>query len=58
MKCPTCGSDFLVAMGGKKNPKLKCANETCDFERPYDPSELADEGESEEASPAADSATG
>ena len=58
MKCPTCGSDFLVAMGGKKNPKLKCANETCDFERPYDPSELADDGEPEDVSPAADSATG
>jgi DNA topoisomerase-1 len=58
MKCPTCGSDFLVAMGGKKNPKLKCANETCDFERPYDPSELLDEGESQESPPAAGSATG
>jgi len=56
IKCPTCGSDFLVAMGGKKNPKLKCANETCDFERPYDPSELLDESESQEAPTAAGSA--
>jgi len=58
IKCPTCASDFLVAMGGKKNPKLKCANETCDFERHYDPSELVDEGESQESPPAAGSAAG
>jgi DNA topoisomerase-1 len=58
IKCPKCGSDFLVAMGGKKNPKLKCVNETCDFERPYDPSELLDESESQETPPAAGSAAG
>ncbi|MBW1830318.1 MAG: hypothetical protein JRJ10_01260 [Deltaproteobacteria bacterium] len=45
-------------MGGKKNPKLKCVNETCDFERPYDPSELLDESESQETPPAAGSAAG
>jgi hypothetical protein len=45
-------------MGGKKNPKLKCVNETCDFERSYDLSELLEEGESEEAAPAAGSAAG
>ncbi len=38
-KCPKCGTDFMVQKGGKKAPKLKCANETCDFERPYDPDE-------------------
>jgi DNA topoisomerase-1 len=58
IKCPKCSSDFLVAMGGKKNPKLKCANDTCDFERPYDPDELHDEEESEKTPPAAGSATG
>ena len=57
-KCPTCGSDFLVAMGGKKNPKLKCANETCDYERPYDPDDLLDEAGSEASTPTAGSATG
>lgn len=57
-KCPTCGSDFLVAMGGKKNPKLKCANETCDYERSYDPDELLDESDGTEAAPTSGSATG
>jgi hypothetical protein len=47
-----------VAMGGKKNPKLKCANETCDYERPYDPDDLLDEAESEASTPTAGSATG
>jgi len=56
--CPKCKTEFLLPMGGKKAPKLKCANETCDFERPYDPSELADEAESQESAPAAGSATG
>ena len=45
-------------MGGKKNPKLKCVNETCDFERVYDPDELRDQEESADAPPAAGSATG
>jgi DNA topoisomerase-1 len=57
-KCPSCGSDFLVPVGGKKNPKLKCPNETCDFERSYDPDELLEESESNETRPAAGSATG
>jgi hypothetical protein len=51
----------LVAKGGKKNPKLECVNETCDFERPYDPDELRDQEESEESQespPAAGSAAG
>jgi hypothetical protein len=45
-------------VGGKKNPKLKCPNETCDFERSYDPDELLEESESNETRPAAGSATG
>ncbi|MEM8609429.1 MAG: type I DNA topoisomerase [Myxococcota bacterium] len=56
-QCPQCDTDFLVAMGGKKNPKLKCVNETCDFEQSYDPTELI-ESEGEESPPAAGSATG
>ncbi len=56
--CPKCKTEFLIPMGGKKNPKLKCANETCDFERPYDPDELTEEADAQEAPPAADSATG
>ena len=56
--CPKCKTEFLIPMGGKKNPKLKCANETCDFERPYDPDELTEEGDAQQAPPAADSATG
>jgi DNA topoisomerase-1 len=57
-RCPRCGSDFLVPIGGKKNPKLKCPNESCDFERSYEPEELTDEDEAQEAPPAAGSATG
>ncbi|MGB5696218.1 MAG: type I DNA topoisomerase [Polyangiales bacterium] len=57
-KCPKCGSDFLVPLGGKKNPKLKCPNDTCDYERSYDPDELREQGESLEVPPAAGSATG
>ncbi len=56
--CPKCGTEFLVAMGGKKNPKLKCVNETCDFERVYDPEEFAEGNESGESPAAAGSATG
>lgn len=41
--CPQCKCEFMVAKGGKKAPKLKCPNETCDYERPYDPD--ADETE-------------
>jgi len=57
-KCPRCGSDFLVPVGGKKNPKLKCPNESCDFERAYDPDELSEEEETRESSAAAGTATG
>ena len=32
-KCPQCGADFLVRAGGKKAPIIKCANETCGYER-------------------------
>ncbi len=32
--CPKCGWTFLLKVGGKKAPVLKCANETCDYERP------------------------
>jgi len=32
--CPQCKAEFLVRAGGKKNPVLKCANETCGFDRP------------------------
>jgi len=57
--CPKCGTEFLVAKGGKKNPKLECVNETCDYERVYDPEELrAKEEEAEQSPPAAGSATG
>jgi DNA topoisomerase-1 len=56
--CPKCGTEFLIPKGGKKNPKLECVNETCDFERPYDPDELHDEEESRESPPAAGSAAG
>ncbi|MBW2463222.1 MAG: topoisomerase DNA-binding C4 zinc finger domain-containing protein, partial [Deltaproteobacteria bacterium] len=41
-ECKQCGADFLVRAGGKANPMLKCANETCDYERP-------DEGDEESA---------
>lgn len=59
-KCPRCGCDFMVPKGGKKNPKLKCGNETCDFERDYDPDEfLEDEPEQAGARPPrAESSTG
>jgi DNA topoisomerase-1 len=57
-KCPNCGADFLVPMGGKKSPKLKCVNETCGFERSYDPDELLEEDEARETPPAAGSAVG
>jgi DNA topoisomerase-1 len=56
--CPKCGAEFLVPKGGKKNPQLECANETCDFERVYDPDELRDEEESQESQPAAGGAAG
>jgi DNA topoisomerase-1 len=57
--CPKCGTEFLVPKGGKKNPKLECVNETCDYERVYDPEELrAKEEAAEESAPAAGSATG
>ncbi|MCA9536615.1 MAG: type I DNA topoisomerase [Myxococcales bacterium] len=35
--CEQCDAKFLVWMGGKKSPTLKCANPTCDFETPFDP---------------------
>ena len=35
--CPRCKCEFVVRAGGKKAPKLKCANPTCDWEREYDP---------------------
>jgi len=56
--CPKCGTEFLIPKGGKKNPKLECVNETCDFERVYDPDDLRDAEESQDSPPAADSATG
>jgi DNA topoisomerase-1 len=56
--CPKCGTEFLIPKGGKKNPKLECVNETCDFERVYDPDELRDREESRDSASAADSATG
>ena len=56
--CPKCGSDFLVPVGGKTNPKLKCANETCDYERVYDPDELFEEVGEEVAPRAAKAAAG
>jgi DNA topoisomerase-1 len=31
--CPQCGAEFLIRAGGKKNPMLKCANETCGYDR-------------------------
>ena len=56
--CPKCGTEFLIPKGGKKNPKLECVNETCDFERVYDQDELRDREESRDSASAADSATG
>lgn len=35
--CEQCDAQFLVWMGGKKSPTLKCMNPTCDFETPFDP---------------------
>ena len=58
LKCPSWASDFLVAVGDKKNPRLKCDNETCDFERPYDPGELPDESDLQETPPTVGSAAG
>ena len=34
--CPNCAAGFLLVAGGKKNPHLKCGNETCSFTRPYE----------------------
>ena len=35
--CEQCDTQFMVWAGGKKAPKLKCANPTCDNEVPFDP---------------------
>ena len=48
--CPQCGAEFLVRAGGKKNPVLKCANETCGYDRP----DMGEEAVSEDDSQAAE----
>ena len=35
--CEVCKTEFMVWMGGKKSPKLKCVNPTCDHTEPFDP---------------------
>jgi DNA topoisomerase I len=34
--CPQCGAGFLVRAGKKDDPLLKCANESCGFDMPYE----------------------
>ena len=44
---------YLIVVGGKTDPKLKCANETCSFERAYDLPEETDAEEGLRVPPAA-----
>ncbi len=34
--CPSCGAQFLILAGGKKNPVLACATEGCGFKKPVE----------------------
>jgi DNA topoisomerase-1 len=55
--CPQCGATFLVRAGGKNNPLMKCANETCGYERPIE-EESGEEGESTLSATGTDNADG
>ncbi|MEZ4327032.1 MAG: type I DNA topoisomerase [Polyangiales bacterium] len=47
--CEQCDAQFLVWMGGKKSPTLKCVNPTCDYETPFDPDAFEAEQEAQRA---------
>ncbi len=47
--CPSCGAAFVVRGGSKNEPKLRCANETCSWEGPFEEREGERDAEREPA---------